>query len=176
MHRLNQWKFDFHGFQKEEAKSEIFLMLPVCFTRGLTELEIVHGYSHGTVLLQYFQSEFIFDCKRQGWILQELQDLNPGSSCFQIQSGPNKTESDYLTYFNVIFEHFNDTPFSFLEMVKECKFKRQDQRQSAEFYLSLMKKYDEVRILVNSEKYRLSPREFIDINEIRGKNRRNRIK
>ena len=76
---------DLHGFELSEAIIEVFQALEECVVNEDKFLEIVHGYSRGTVLRNYFRSKrFLQSAAREGYKLRIVKSSNPGKSQFHI--------------------------------------------------------------------------------------------
>ncbi len=76
---------DLHGFELSEAIIEVFQTLEECVVNEDRILEIVHGYSRGTVLRSYFRSKrFLRDAAREGYVLRIVKSPNPGKTQFHI--------------------------------------------------------------------------------------------
>lgn len=74
-----------HGFELSEAITEVLLTLKECELNHDLNIEIIHGYSHGQVLKNYFSSaKFLSDMTKQGYILKRILRTNPSKSKFQI--------------------------------------------------------------------------------------------
>ena len=77
---------DLHGCELSEAIIEVFHALEECAVNEDKFLEIVHGYSHGTVLRNYFRSKrFLQDAVREGYKLRIVKSSNPGKTRFLIE-------------------------------------------------------------------------------------------
>ena len=76
---------DLHGFELSEAVIEVFHALEECAVNEDKFLEIVHGYSRGTVLRNYFRSKrFLQGAAREGYKLRIVKSPNPGKTQFHI--------------------------------------------------------------------------------------------
>jgi len=74
-----------HGFELSEAITEVLLTLKECDLADVHNLEIIHGYTHGQVLKNYFSSaKFLTDMSKQGYHLKRIPPTNPAKSKFQI--------------------------------------------------------------------------------------------
>lgn len=84
-------KIDLHGLELATAKIELYYALQECIVNGDDELEIVHGYRHGTVLKDYIRSNsFIQDMKKDGIIVKLKLYLNQGSTVFIVSKSVQK--------------------------------------------------------------------------------------
>lgn len=78
-------KIDLHGCELITAKMELYYALEECIINDDDELEIVHGYQHGSVLKNYILStSFINDMKKEGFILKLKSKKNEGSTIFLV--------------------------------------------------------------------------------------------
>ena len=77
---------DLHGYELSDAIIEVFHALEECAVNEDINLEIVHGYYHGTVLRNYFRSQrFLQEATREGYRLRIVKSPNPGKTQYLIK-------------------------------------------------------------------------------------------
>lgn len=87
---VKRLKIDLHGFELATAKTELYYALKECIMNNDDEIEIVHGYQHGSVLKNYIESNyFIQDMKKSGFILRLKSMPNQGSTIFTVSKSTN---------------------------------------------------------------------------------------
>lgn len=124
-------KINLHEHTLEQAKIRIFNDLAQCWKSRDSEIEIVHGHIHGTVLKDYIESvKFLNEADENGFILVKRKDPNPGSSKFHLNILPAQTRTKKIeevgieSFKNNILEIFGfGTKFTANEFIKLRKIR-----------------------------------------------------
>ena len=78
-------ELDLHGFELDEAKTEVLHALAECRVNEDAVLDLVHGY-HGAILLSYFRSSrFRAAMARQGFGILRMEVLNQGKTRYHLK-------------------------------------------------------------------------------------------
>lgn len=77
---------DLHGYELTDAIIEVFHALEECAVTEDQYLTLVHGYTRGSVLRNYFRSKrFLQVAAREGHRLQSIKTPNPGQTRFLLK-------------------------------------------------------------------------------------------
>ena len=76
---------DLHGYELLDAIIEVHQVLEECQLNEDQLLDIVHGYSHGSVLRDYFRlGQFIREMAKYGYTIKKIDFPNPGKTRFSV--------------------------------------------------------------------------------------------